>query len=395
MKKALLVFSKPPYPLYDGAAIGEYQIIEFLHDMGYNIDVVYISEKDDLETVKSGIGHFVNTIYHKILSKKESYFNVIKGLLTNRKPLQVNYFFSKKLYKYIEKIQGNYDLIYNSNIRTTEYTKMLPNEHKVFDYVDALSANYEAAKRKSSGLWHIIYSLEASRCAKYEKEVFPYYSKRRIVSDADKHHVMASIGCNEKDITVIGNYTEISHKQRIEPDNHNIVFVGVMSYEPNVHATSYFAREVFPSILDKIPDAKFYIVGKRPNREVQKLASDKVVVTGFVKDPNVYLDNAAIVVTPMLSGSGLQNKIIQAMAQGICVVTTPIGFEGMPKDEGQPIVCSSTEDMANHIIQLLRDKHARELYGSRSVTYIEKYYSKSVVYNKFKSFIEKGWCKRQ
>lgn len=386
--KALVVVSKPPYPLHDGAAIAEFQVIEFLYEMGYILDVIYISDKEDYDTVKNGIGKFCHKIVHKKITKNRAYLNVLIGLFCNRKPLQVNYYYSRKLKAEIKKKQGEYDLIYSCTIRTAEYTKDLLNNKKVIDYVDALSANYKVAKRRTRGLWHWIYVLESKRCKKYESKIFYLYNKRRIISDIDKINILNSGGFKENELTVIGNYTPIPNAVRKEPNNHNITFVGVMSYEPNIHAVIYFVKEILQKVITVLPDVKFYIVGKNPNSDVIQLSSKNVIVTGFVDDPNKYLDNSAITVTPMLSGSGLQNKIIQAMARGVCVITTPKGFEGMPSDEGQPIICKNANEMAQKIIDFLSNISLRKEYGHKSVEYIKKYYSRTVIFNKFKFFLE-------
>ncbi len=143
-----------------------------------------------------------------------------------------------------------------------------------------------------------------------------------------------------------------------------------------------------PRLLERYPDLKFYIVGKTPAPSVKALASEHVEVTGWVDDIWSYLEMASVVVTPMQSGSGLQNKILQALAIGACVVTTPIGFEGLVAEEGQPHVAESDDDMVSQISQLLDHPEQRKSEGEKSIGYIRKNYSYEVIRDKFKRFLE-------
>ena len=176
----------------------------------------------------------------------------------------------------------------------------------------------------------------------------------------------------------------INHKEQ----NYNIVFVGTMNYEPNISAVNYFVNKVFPSLLKRYPQLKFYIVGNKPSKEVMKLKCDNIIVTGFVNDVWEYLKQSAVVVIPMISGAGIQNKILEAMSIGGCVVTTPIGFEGLKKREGAPLVVYSEEEMIIAISSLLDSTTLRAVMGNRAKQYIAEYYSENKIFSKFQNFIK-------
>ena len=100
----------------------------------------------------------------------------------------------------------------------------------------------------------------------------------------------------------------------------NIIFVGKMSYEPNIVAVNFFSTQIFPLLKAKYSELKFIIVGANPDERVRKLADiEGVTVTGFVDSIERYFRHSTIVVAPMLTGAGIQNKIIQAMSYGCCV----------------------------------------------------------------------------
>ncbi|MGM9710380.1 MAG: glycosyltransferase [Prevotella sp.] len=384
--RVLVLSSKSPYPIHDGAAIRTFQSIVFLHRMGYEVDVLYLSEQDDKKLVEEGLSKYCRNIYQFTMSATTSRINVLRGVFTNGLPLQVNYFFSRKVKKWITKHQDDYDMVYCNNIRTAEYAKVIRSK-KVLDFVDALSMNYSSAKNKTKGLWHWIYTLDSYRCSKYEVDQLKVFDKNLIISDVDRRYILKSVTGEQPEISVIENFVRIDKSKRIDQKNveRNILFVGAMNYEPNVTAVTYFVKEVFPSVLKKCPDAKFYIVGKSPREEVKMLASNNVVVTGFVDDVWDYLKNAMVVVTPMRSGAGLQNKILEALAVGACVVTSDIGFEGLRSAPGQPIVARDAKEMTEAVLAFISDVDYRIRQSELSVEYVFEYYSEDGIFKKFEN----------
>lgn len=384
MKKILILSSKPPYPLRDGAAIRTFQSICLLSELGYEVDVLYISENDDFEEVKKGLDCYCDNIFPFILTKRQSYLRVLTGLMTNLKPLQVNYFYSKKVKKWISRNASRYDIIYCNNIRTALYARGLKNE-KIIDYVDAYSMNYQSARDNTKGIWHWIYTIDYVRCNKFEQMILSEFDKFLIISDIDREYILTRAKVPAK-ISVIENFTTTEDNKRVEVNDNGpvkLVFVGAMNYEPNVSAVCYFCKWVLPSLVERYPDLKFYIVGKTPNPQVMSLANENVVVTGFVDSVWDYLKDATLVVTPMQSGSGLQNKILQALAVGACVVTTPKGFEGLVTDEGQPYVAKNSKEMISVISHLIDHPEERRKSGLKSIDYIKRHYAKEVIKEKF------------
>ena len=350
--------------------------------------MLYLSEEDDIAKVAEGLKPYCQNIYSFIITKRRSYFNVLKGLLTNLLPLQVNYFYSRKVRKWINKNSSRYDIIYCNNIRTARYARGLKNEI-ILDFVDAYSMNYQAARDNIKGLWHWIYAIDYVRCNKFEQTLLQEFNKFLIISDIDRTFILTRAKHPAK-ISVIENYTIIDESKRVEQNGSSVklVFVGAMNYEPNVTAVTYFCKWVLPSLIERYPDIKFYIVGKTPTNQVLALADEHVVVTGFVESVWDYLKDATLVVTPMQSGSGLQNKILQALAVGACVVTTPKGFEGMVTDEGQPYVVNNSNEMIKVISRLIDHPEERQSSGVKSIGYVKKHYDKEVIKSKIKTLIE-------
>jgi glycosyltransferase involved in cell wall biosynthesis len=153
-----------------------------------------------------------------------------------------------------------------------------------------------------------------------------------------------------------------------------------MDYAPNVDAVEYFARDIFPLILEKVPRARFIIAGQRPVKKVLQLASDKIAITGFVKDLSTMYRRAAIVVAPLRFGAGTQNKVLEAMATGVPVVSRNIGFNGLNIQSGEGVILATdTQAFAAACIALLQSEHKRKSVGEAGQQVIRQQFDWDVI----------------
>jgi glycosyltransferase involved in cell wall biosynthesis len=141
-----------------------------------------------------------------------------------------------------------------------------------------------------------------------------------------------------------------------------------MSYPPNVRAARWFADECFPLVQQAVPDAMFVIAGAAPARELRELVErPAIVVTGFVQSMPETLNRAAVAVAPMRSGAGIQNKILEAMACGLPLVTTTLGLGGISAARGRDLlVADSAREFADAVVLVLRDPERAHKLGENA-----------------------------
>ena len=151
----------------------------------------------------------------------------------------------------------------------------------------------------------------------------------------------------------------------------SLLFLGNYLHYPNVDAVLYFHAEIWPHLKKALPGLKFYVVGQSPPAEITSLEADKsIIVTGTVDDVIPYLRKCKVFVCPVRLGGGFRGKILEAMALGRPVVSTPLGAEGIPAADGKNIILAdSPDDFVKGIADLIGNidlyqriqKNAREL----------------------------------
>jgi glycosyltransferase involved in cell wall biosynthesis len=211
----------------------------------------------------------------------------------------------------------------------------------------------------------LIYGLEFSKMLRYEQKMVQRFDHVIAVSEHDKKLMTTWVDPARVTVVPTGVDTgQFCPSPQPGQETPLVVFVGAMDWEPNVDATKYFCAEIWPLVLAKIPEAKFRIVGRNPDRRVQALAGSSVEVTGRVPSVVEHLREAAVVVVPLRVGGGTRLKIYEAMAVGKAVVSTTVGAEGLDVHHGRDmILADSPVEFAESVITLLRDADLRSRQG--------------------------------
>ena len=141
-----------------------------------------------------------------------------------------------------------------------------------------------------------------------------------------------------------------------------IVFTGMLDHPPNVDAAVFFARDVFPAVRARVPNAEFHVVGRRPPPEVRALAAlEGVYVTADVDDIRPALASGSVFVVPLRYGAGARQKILEAWCMERCVVSTPVGAEGLEFVDGANIaIADGAEPLADATVRALQDPAWRD-----------------------------------
>lgn len=154
------------------------------------------------------------------------------------------------------------------------------------------------------------------------------------------------------------------------PSSPLVVFTGSMDWVPNIDGVGFFCKEIWPRVLEKVPEARFRIVGRDPHPRVKKLASSSVEVTGTVPSIIDHLREAAVFVVPLRIGGGTRIKIYEAMAVGKATVSTTVGAEGLDvRHDHDILLADDPSGFSEAVVSILkRDDLRRRLEAAAAAT---------------------------
>jgi len=319
-----------------------------------------------------------------------SRFTILTGLLGaffSGKPLQVGYFFNNAAKKQVDALIRQYkpDHIFCQLIRMAEYVKDQPIP-KTLDYQDVFSKGVERRMATSSFLMRPFLRLEYRRLLKYEHDIFEKFTHRIIISKPDRDLIPHP---DREQIVVVANGvdTEFFHPLERVPE-FDLVFTGNMGYPPNINAAEYLAAKILPLVAKHKPDIRLLIAGANPNMRILVLKSPQVEVSGWVPDMRECYAGARIFIAPMHLGTGLQNKLLEAMAMKIPCITSPLANQALQAVPDQDIlVAENPSDYASKILSLLKDKDLSRRIGENGYRFVVKNYSWEAETRKIESLI--------
>ena len=361
--------SRFPHQINKGDKLRSYYQIKEL-SKSHEIHLISLSEKSISEKNILALNKYCKsiTIYKMIFFKR--IFNLFKTLFNN-KPFQVNYFYHYSIQKKINNkiAEINPDYIFCQLVRTAMYVKNNHTNAKVLDYMDSLSKGMERRIKISNIFMKPFVIMEFQRLKRFENLAFEFFNKHIIISENDRKE----IAHNKKDtIEIIGNGIDTNYFQKIDTEiKYDIVFIGNLSYLPNIEAANFIAKEVLPKLLEKLPRIKILIAGSNPSKRVVKLANKNIEVQGWVEDIRKTYSSGKIFFAPMTIGSGLQNKLLEAMSSSIPCITSELSNKSLKAVEKKNILIGrSVNEYVNHIISLLDDEKIRKKIGESGRKYV-------------------------
>jgi glycosyltransferase involved in cell wall biosynthesis len=342
---------------------------------------------------------------YRLLDSKRKYLKIIP-LLFSKKPIFINSNILVKnnsaiLNEYLKKISWkNYDIIHVNRFYLADSVKYLlkamtrEGVYTVLDLDDIESVAVDRAVRSTligvrTPAGHLIRKIDLLKLKAYEKRLIPLFKSCIVCSEVDMRKVLQK-GLSSNPWVVPNSVDTEFFRTNGErsADNHDIVFVGNMSFAPNVDAVKFFVRVIFPKIVADIPSGRFLIVGKRPIESVLNLSDGKTItVTGEVPDVRKYYRECALVVTPIRFGGGTRVKILEAMAMGKAIVSTSVGAEGISVEDNRDIILADNENIfAEKCVMLLRNKAKRREIGYHARSLVTQFYDRQAVEEKIKMY---------
>ncbi len=365
--KLLFLANRVPYPPYRGDKLKIYNLAKRLREKHELHLLTFAQTREDLTYVRE-LEKIFSSVRLVYLPKWKSALNCVAGLWSD-KPFQVLYFRSRAMEQALHETlrQHQFDAVHVQHLRMAPYLAGVKYIPRILDLPDAFSLYWERRQQIPRGkLRRIFEQEEQKRVLRYEP-VLSAYNMALTCSPEDleylrqKHHT--------DNLRLLPNGVDLDI---FVPRSHDyssadtLLFTGNMDYAPNVDAVIYFTEQVLPLVRKQNPGVRFVIAGQRPVKKVRDLAREGITVTGFVKDLAGLYREAGVVVAPLRFGAGTQNKVLEAMAMGVPVVCSHIGFQGLGIENGSGAFMETTpEGFAAQVNKLLSDEALRRVTGEK------------------------------
>ncbi|MBR1627038.1 MAG: glycosyltransferase [Bacteroidales bacterium] len=400
--KILVFLPRFPYPLNKGDKLRAFNQIKVLSENN-DIYLFALTKKRIKEEYIKQVRKYCKDIRVQRLNVWEVCLSLLKCTF-DFNPFQValftTYTAKKSFSEYFRQIKP--DSVYFQFVRSAEYAKTIrkivkkniPNSHKensdtiknaslsekqtarlVLDFQDCLSMNMLRRAEISSLPIKFILMQEVKRLRKYENSMFNIFDATTIITKQDKECIISP---ERKNIKIIENGVDkkfFGYEGNTKKE-FDLIFSGNMSYKPNVVAAKYLIEDIMPLVWKSNPEVRVCIAGSNPTADIKSLSCENVFVTGWVDDMREYYAKSLIFIAPMQIGTGLQNKLLEAMAMMLPCITTPLAFYALGAKQNEDIlVGNNTEELASHILELLNDASYQYSIANAGNSFVKEKYS--------------------
>jgi len=374
-----------------------YNLIRELSRRGHQVTVATLwsdaVEREDAEQIETIASH-VQLVHQP---RWRSYLNCVAAL-PSRKPLQSVYSWNPELLGQLNgslsKVDGKlgFDLVHVEHLRGSRFglqvKRLNPRMPVIWDSVDCISLLFKLASGRSKKLTsRMLTSFELGRTRRYEAWLPGQFDHTLVTSRIDREAMLelskGSAGLARK-ISVLPNGVDLDYftpDENIPREADTLVVSGKMSYHANVTMVLNLVQNIMPRVWATRPGVKLWIVGKDPTQEIRALSQDSTItVTGTVEDIRPYLRQASVAVSPVIYGVGIQNKVLEAMACGTAVVSTPQAVSTLDVVPGQGVLVEQdANQFAEGVLKLLDNPQYRDEVGRAGYQYVLNNHKWSVV----------------
>lgn len=387
--KVFVLLSRIPYPLEKGDKLRAWHHLEEIAKKN-DIYLACLTDTKPHPEAFEKLNQICKEVRFYKLNKISILFRLFIGIFS-RKPFQVTYFYNywinKKINSYIFEVSP--DKIFAQLIRVTEYVKNIHHIPKSLDYMDAFSKGMERRMHISKGIKKMFFRVEAKRLLEYENLIFDYFENKFIISEQDRQLIYHP---DQKKISILSNGVDtdfFAPSKSIK--KHKLLFNGNMSYAPNVDCAKYIVNEILPRLKQKGINIKLLISGANPLNQIKELANENIIISGWMDDIRDAYNSSEIFIAPMQIGTGLQNKLLEAMAMGLPCITTDLANNALKaKNRNEILIGNTPEEIVNCVELLINNQELYCELAANARKFVVQNYNWEVVSNPLKNVFIKS-----
>lgn len=388
--KILQLCKKVPYPLKDGEAIAITYLAKALHELGAEVTLL------SMNTTK----HYVEkSLYKDVLQHYEEVHTVKIDNRIKVKDAFLNLFstasyhiarfvsptFEQQLIQLLQ--ANNYDIIQLETLYLAPYIAAIRQYSSAKIVLRAHNVEHEIWKRITEntnwGLKKWYLQLLAGRLEQFELQHLNEYDLLVAITQRDLDYFQR-LGCTiPTHVTPIGldlgDYTQKVMPSIVKP---TFCFIGSLDWFPNTEGVDWLLEQVWSRVLEQLPEAELHIAGRNASVEWQAAAQlhPNVVIHGEVPSACDFINQHAVMLVPLLSGSGMRVKILEGMALGKVVISTQLGLEGIHAASGKEVwIADDPSDFAQAMVRCYQSSNVLRTMGDEARSFLVKHYDNQTI----------------
>ncbi|MDF7811326.1 glycosyltransferase [Hymenobacter sp. YC55] len=387
--KLLVLLSRFPFPLDKGDKLRAYHQLRYLA-RHHEVCLFCLSDEEVSATAYEAVRPLcVGGLHVQRLRRPGIARNMALALLQGL-PFQVGYFYDARVQRRLDALIREFqpDQVYCQLIRMAHYVRSYAGRLPMtLDYMDVFSTGMLRRADQSSWAEGKVYTREGRSLQAYEAATFDWFQSHTIISEQDRQLIEHP---RREEIRIVRNGIDTEFfAPRMVAKTHDLLFCGNMSYHPNVDAVEFLALEILPLVRRAHPAARLLIAGTTPAPRVLALASDAVTVSGWIDDIRDAYAAARVFVAPMRVGTGLQNKLLEAMAMKLPCITTPLANNALHGRAGHDLlVGESAVELAECITSLLTDTDSATRLAAQGRKFVQEHYDWEASTNQLETLFE-------
>lgn len=357
--RILQLCHKPPHPPRDGGSIAMHQLSKFILDQGFQLKILAFEPLTGKhQETRFSTGFARHTAYEGIrINNRIQPLRALFNLLGTN-PYHISRYRSRTFGNRLQQIlnEGAYDLVLLEGLYLTPYIQLIREYSKAPILYRAHNIEHYIWKRMASGKgykwWKPYLKLQAARLMQYETGIIHQLDGLIAISPHDLAF-FRDAGYNGPAVVIpVGAEIPRETEQADHPEPGSVFHLGSMDWRPNLEGLHWFLKKTWPKVHAANPALKFYLAGRNiPPSLLAHDGKNQVQVLGEVEDAQDFMRSKQLMAVPLLSGGGMRVKIVEGMALGKTIVTTPVGAEGIPCTHGKDIyLAKSAEQMAYWIL---------------------------------------------
>ncbi|SFK99923.1 hypothetical protein SAMN05216302_102534 [Nitrosomonas aestuarii] len=364
--KILYICHRFPFPPKRGGKIRPFNMIKYLTEQGHQVWVASLARSQQEYDECAGIADYCHQYTIGLINESVQWARMI-AYLPIPTPSSLAYFYNRQLKKQINSWleTENFDLIFVHCSSVAQYVENVKHIPKILDYGDMDSQKWLTYRGFKPFPLNLGYWWEGMKMEYSEKKLAPRFDLTTCTTKAELSTLRSYGTAIRTDWFPNGVDADFFQPDGTAYDPLSISFIGRMDYFPNQQCMLEFCQHTLPLIQQKIPETELYIVGAEPSREIKALERIKGVhVTGSVKDVRPYILKTAAMIAPLNIARGTQNKILEAMAMGVPVVSSSLAADGIDAVSGEHFLTADTPaEYAEKLISLMESASLRDKYA--------------------------------